>query len=698
MSNTSFSPIHHRNDIDGLRYLAVLSVVLYHAFPNLVKGGFLGVDIFFVISGYLITSIICRELSANSFSIINFYVRRIKRIFPALIFVMVVSLIIGWFLFTAAEYQLLSKHSFGGSVFYTNFFLAKESGYFDASAHEKPLMHLWSLAIEEQFYIVWPLLLYVAYTKGFRNTVLCASLISLSFIFSIKLMHKSPVKAFYFSWLRSWELISGGLLASFTLEHTISNKFKGFIDLKLNRLIYINNKFYQSNILRDICSILGFLINVICILSFKKTASFPGWYAILPVIGTVLIIASGKDAWINSKILSSKWFVNIGLISYPLYLWHWPLLSFVFIMQGSLADTKVVLICLFISLVMAYLTYKFIENPIRSSRNNTIVPGGLIFCMVIVGMFSFYVYKNEGLGDRQANIVSMPPSMYADPNFLALKINCLSPSSKTNKETFDNPACAANSLSPQILVIGDSHVTGLSHYMLTQRKLDMVVLSSSGTLPFKKYINYTPVTHQKKDTISALRNIHDSINSLMNFYKNIEYIVIITRGPLYFSGKGFGIEESDPNLNGWVIEEIDETNNDNYNISERFVNGYVDIIKEFIAKGKKVIFVIDTPELGIDPKSCFQRPFNFLMPEANSCLLDRHIVDERQKEYRNLVSLIKARVPELMVYDATTAFCDEKWCYGKKDQVIYYGDDDHLNSNGAEVLAKDFVNWFQAIK
>ena len=212
----------YRADIDGLRAIAVLSVISFHAFPNWIKGGFIGVDIFFVISGYLISTIIFSNLENNCFNFIEFYNRRIKRIFPALILILFFCLTMGWFTLFADEYKQLGKHTLGGTSFASNFVFWKESGYFDNTAESKPLLHLWSLGIEEQFYIIWPLLLWFAWKTKFNLLIITLSTLIISFGLNIDEIHNNKVAAFYLPQTRFWELLVGATLSHFTLYKKIS--------------------------------------------------------------------------------------------------------------------------------------------------------------------------------------------------------------------------------------------------------------------------------------------------------------------------------------------------------------------------------------------------------------------------------------------------------------------------------------------
>lgn len=237
---THLSHPKYRPDIDGLRAIAVLAVVAFHAFPNWIKGGFIGVDIFFVISGYLISTIIFESLDKGTFSFSEFYARRITRIFPALLLVLVACLTFGWFVLLADEYKQLGKHTAGGAGFVSNFLLWNEAGYFDNSAETKPLLHLWSLGIEEQFYILWPLLLWFFWKRNFNLFIITIAVAIASFILNIEGVKHDMVATFYSPQSRFWELLSGSLLAWFALYKAdkfinIKNKLDDYLALVLNR-------------------------------------------------------------------------------------------------------------------------------------------------------------------------------------------------------------------------------------------------------------------------------------------------------------------------------------------------------------------------------------------------------------------------------------------------------------------------------
>lgn len=341
----------YRSDIDGLRAVAVLSVLMFHAFPSVLPGGFVGVDIFFVISGFLITGIILKGLQQGDFSFKEFYARRIGRIFPSLFLVLSVCLTIGWFVLFPDEYRQLAKHTIAGAAFMSNLLSWHQAGYFDTAARSKPLLHLWSLGIEEQFYIAWPLLLVLAWKWTKKVAAVIVLVAFVSFCLNIWLIGKVPSFTFYFPITRIWELLIGGSLSWLTTS-------RGAI---------------RSTFLCELFAVLGSLLIAISLAFAKESGSFPGWFALLPTVGTVLVIGAGSKAWVNQSFLAFPLCVFIGLISYPLYLWHWPLLVYLKLVVDSdlvLSPRQLALLkiaVLLISVGLAWVTWRFWEAPLRKS-------------------------------------------------------------------------------------------------------------------------------------------------------------------------------------------------------------------------------------------------------------------------------------------------------------------------------------------
>lgn len=379
----------YRPDIDGLRAIAVLAVVTFHAFPNWLQGGFIGVDVFFVISGYLISTIIFESLGKKTFSFTSFYARRIKRIYPALIFVLIACLTFGWFSLLADEYRQLGKHVAAGSGFISNLIFWSEAGYFDAAAETKPLLHLWSLGVEEQFYIIWPLLLWLAWKCKFNILAIIVLIAVASFILNVIEVKSDSVAAFYSPGTRFWELLSGSLLAWLTLCKSITEK-------PSNPKPAVDNRF--SNIF----SVVGVLLLFFGFWKINKELSFPGYWALVPVSSAVLIILAGPNAFLNRKLLSNKVAVWFGLISFPLYLWHWPLLAFARIVESNIPRPSIRMAAILLSFALAYFTYKVIERPFRFGKSSNFKTTFLTFSLLATGCLGFLIFNGDGFSLRKS--------------------------------------------------------------------------------------------------------------------------------------------------------------------------------------------------------------------------------------------------------------------------------------------------------
>lgn len=377
------SNIKYRPDIDGLRAVAVLSVIIYHAFPSIITGGFVGVDVFFVISGYLISGIIIKSIKSGSFSFLDFYSRRIKRIFPSLMLMLISVFIAGYFIMMPSDYANLGKHIISSALSFQNLMLLSESGYFDSSSELKPLLHIWSLGVEEQFYLLWPIALIIIY-KYIKKPVIAISIISLlSFVLCVFYSYKDISLAFYFPIFRLWELSAGAILYS-------------FLDKESNKL---------RNGTPDIISLTAILVISYSLFNINSSDVFPGFLALLPVIASVLIIGFCRDSILSRRVLSDSRVVYIGKISYPLYIWHWPLLSFFYYASPQLNGTQdtIARICLLVaSFILASLTYHLIENKIRYTKGNKSKICVMSLCVVtfFVCMLGLSAYMTNGFIDR----------------------------------------------------------------------------------------------------------------------------------------------------------------------------------------------------------------------------------------------------------------------------------------------------------
>ena len=369
----------YRPDIDGIRAFAIVAVIAYHAFPELIPGGLIGVDVFFVISGYLITSILVSSLSFDEKPILNFYIRRVRRILPALMVVLVSVYAFGYIALYADEFKELGLHIFSGATFISNFVYLSEAGYFDHSAELKPLLHLWSLAIEEQFYLCWPVLLLLAMKTRITLTRLVMLLFLTSFVISLWLSNQHPSWAYYLPLSRFWEILSGCFLAA------------------LN---------WQGRPASDSCRMSKF-VNPIAILILLSSVfwidghkNFPGWQALPVVLATVWLIRYSKINHWSYSLFANRGMVVVGLISYPLYLWHWPILSFLAITELQ-PSPMLRLGGLALSCLLAAMTYKLIERPIRKTAGKTAFA---LFCgLLLIGFFGYNTFARNGLDHRQVS-------------------------------------------------------------------------------------------------------------------------------------------------------------------------------------------------------------------------------------------------------------------------------------------------------
>ncbi len=428
-----FAHASYRPDVDGLRAIAVLAVVGFHAFPKWVKGGFVGVDVFFVISGYLITTLLLLNLEQKSFSFVRFYIRRINRLFPALLLVLTASLAAGWFLLLPFEYKLFGKQIAAAAAYVSNFLLWSEAGYFDLDSEVKPLLHLWSLGIEEQFYLVWPLFLAFAWRRKWNLFIAIGAVAALSLAADLLLIERNAVAAFFSPATRFWELLLGGLLA--WAERRPAGLLRGYENLR---------------------AAAGLVLVATGIVLIDRTRAFPDWTAILPCLGTFLVISAGSGAWLNRQVLSLRPLVWIGLISYPLYLWHWPLLSFARILNSTTPSVATrVALCL-IALPLAGLTYILVERPIRFGPHGGRKALTLLALVLGVGALGAGVYVANGIPSRSVigqkrpavvrenNELTAPPCTESDHLPAALAQACIGHVNAGAR--------------PRVILWGDSHI------------------------------------------------------------------------------------------------------------------------------------------------------------------------------------------------------------------------------------------------
>jgi peptidoglycan/LPS O-acetylase OafA/YrhL len=512
-------PKYHAN-IDGLRAIAVLSVVGFHAYPSDIDGGFIGVDIFFVISGFLISTIVFENLEHNSFNFFEFYSRRIKRIFPALIVILIASFGIGSLILFTDELLQLARHISAGAGFISNYILWDESGYFGAEARLKPLLHLWSLGIEMQFYIIWPMLVWIAWKIRLNFLIITLLITAISFALNIFNINSDPIAAFYSPQTRFWELLIGSTIAYIRL-------FKPKI---LKRLTPWNG---------NPQAFIGMVLVVISIFLIRKESLFPGWWALLPTIGSALIISADSSAWINRVFLSNRLLVWFGLISYPLYLWHWMLLSYGFIENGGRRDAVICTAIVFTSIVFAWLTYEFIEKPIRCADQSKHFTKYLVFLMLIIcilGVSSKKLIPESPYQDTALVKLSTIKGLENNVENLYGEKPCFKHLVKQTATMFVNNGCLEKKdpNRPSILLIGDSHSASLSlglRPVLDKAKINFMQVSTGFC---------EPTSNDDKD-----KKCQDINNLVLENIASIKPDVVIINShwwgashPPYFNGDG----------------------------------------------------------------------------------------------------------------------------------------------------------------
>lgn len=501
----------YRSDIDGLRAIAVFAVVVFHAFPQWLSGGFVGVDIFFVISGYLITAIVINSIAAGEFSFFEFYSRRVKRIFPALLVMFLVCYGVGWYCLDAEDYGLLGKHIAGGAGFVSNIILWQESGYFDRVANTKPLLHLWSLGVEEQFYLVWPLMTWIALRFRARLTGAISFVALVSFVYGLWMISQGSAAAYYSPLSRFWELLVGAAVSLLS-----------FTRVTLQEAPTCSRNWLAAS---------GFVMMLTGMFIIHQEFDFPGWWALLPVLGAAGVIAAGPNTVISRKILSHPLLVWFGLISFPLYLWHWPILTYWSLVTLKQPSVSIAFVAVVLSVFLAWLVYRFLECPIRQCGQSKTVTVLILF-MFLMGCIGFNVFSREGLPSRprQAEVLKnnikkylAAPSDSVDCNVIDDKhsppVECFNPQSPSSK--------------PVVYLWGDSHTANFS-YGITLKKLqeldiNLLVAMKAGCPPV---LNYKPTDRRKCDEF-----IQKSLASIEKYKPST--VVLIAYWTRYFTKREF---------------------------------------------------------------------------------------------------------------------------------------------------------------
>ncbi len=650
----SAHPLPYRSDIDGLRAVAVVAVVVFHAWPSVLPGGFVGVDIFFVISGYLISAIIFKSRAEGNFSLLRFYYHRARRIFPALLVVLIALLTAGWLALFAEEYKQLGKHISAGALFLANFSFWSEAGYFDVQSELKPLLHLWSLGIEEQYYLLWPLIIGFAWQRKTPLLPVMFGLASLSFVVGIWLLQGHAKAAFYLPIGRSWELLAGAILA--WSQHTGS----------LKRAVH------ESPVLANLGSLLGVLLLTAAVTLLDKSQPFPGWRAAIPVIGAFLVIAAGPNTWFNRVLLGAKPLVAIGLISYPLYLWHWPLLSLARIVDDSAPPPMLTASAVALAALLAVLTYFVVEKPIRRLPVTACAPT-LAALMLVVAMAGGLVVINKGVPARMENFQEQ-----------IARVKWARESDPMCQEKLPVKSRYCRISDPQrpvsAVIIGDSHANRLFEGLsprFAANKGNLLQLGEGGCLPFWQLEGGV-----EGESDTCRQRMNEQLDYVLS-KPEIGIVFLAGRGPLYISGRGYGDVEK--NTRTFLRRPGDRAQPPYGGVYEQALN---ETVGRLLAAGKKVVFVIDNPELGFNPLSCLRsRPVQISNTPRSPCAVPRTMVETRNEEYRRYVVQAAAQFPTLIVEDTQRALCDNEYCWAMIGSELLYMDGDHLNRAGAQFVA-----------
>ena len=457
-----------RPDIDGLRAVAILAVIGFHAFPDAVQGGFAGVDVFFVISGYLISGIIFRDVAKGRFSYRDFYARRVRRIFPALLTVLLTCLVIGRLSLFSVEFSRMTENMAASSLFMANIVFASAGGYFDNTAAINPMLHLWSLSVEEQFYLVFPLIARVITVDARRGAFWILALLSAaSFWANIVLTGTHPDAAFFWPVTRFWELSLGAMLAWTSTRGGIFLGRDVCPDLARWLAPWLA-PWLARGWVRDVASVSGALLAGVAVMALPPGGG-PGWGALAPVLGAVLLIAAGPSALVNRTILSTRAALFVGAISYPLYLWHWPILSFARILWGNDLSLGFRVLAMGVSIALATATWQFIEKPVRFGSRQGIKALGLTGGMALAGAGAFLLGLHPPPRDARDAYVSHFGNQWPDYHYYHAQnlterwneaCNFVDPISLLPRDGIA-PACTRPRTGVSVLVWGDSHAQHL---------------------------------------------------------------------------------------------------------------------------------------------------------------------------------------------------------------------------------------------
>jgi peptidoglycan/LPS O-acetylase OafA/YrhL len=642
-------PLPYRPDIDGLRAIAVLAVVFFHVDAHRLRGGFIGVDIFFVISGYLISSHIINSMKTSSFSFVDFYARRVNRIFPAFLLVISTFLAFGWFALFDDEFKQMGEAAVSGLLFYPNILLYRQVGYFDGASELKPFLHFWSLGVEEQFYFLWPILLLLTFKK-WRTKTLVIVVAGCSFAISMALVAYQREAAFYLPFGRFWELLTGAYLAAHGNEqHTERSR---------NEWLTPDRK-----------SVVGlFLVLLSLFVISRRLQYFPGLWVALPVLGAALMISAGADAIINRRLLAHPVAVFIGLISYPLYLWHWPLLYAANALSRGAPTIVLKLIAVMLAGALSYLTYRFVELPTRrrAAVEKGRVAARLVGCAAVATSFSFVA---ACLGNT---------NLRGDAFTLGKNLSALTTQecglSKQEKAVVT--WCLSDAAAPANLVVfGDSNAHAIFPGLLSAAppKYHWSLIANAGCGPFLGVRFKDPA--MTAETRAKCERFVDSGVRAIIANPLVKTVLLAMKRTL----------PADPNYELTDARPL---------YMEPVEAGLYKTIKALQDAGKEVILLVHNPDITGTPEFCAPRPLDLhVLVKKPVCSMPRQAYDSETAHMRKVFASLQAKLPKLRVFDPANILCSSDACNVFSGANSLYSYTTHLSDHGNKAVAEAFYRW-----
>ena len=563
------------------------------------------------------------------------------------------------------EYKEFGKHLIGGAGFVSNFILWGESGYFDKLSNAKPLLHLWSLGIEEQFYIFWPLILFLAWKKNINLLFVTLGLLATSFWLSIWGSSHNAIASFYSPQTRFWELLVGAVLAYlFTAQPSFMERLK------------------KSD--KNYLAFCGLILIGLGIAIIKKEDGFPGWWAVLPTLGTSLILLAGEKAYLNRTVFSNKALIWLGCISFPLYLWHWPILSFMWIVNEGTPSVPMRMAGILLSVALAEFTYKFIECPFRFGLHSQVKTALLVGLMAVIGLTGIILYKNLGFPNRTSikGVLKSQELLIHEDVSSHNKENCsLSgryPYAKFNKNFFCMESGSDNALISSAIV-GDSHAYpmyfGFYDYFVKQKNEKLILLGAPGCPPF---LNIESFELGESDYCGNLMN--SILYRVANDF-SIKTIILVNRVPLYITRVGVGEVDVHNRVFKRVFAKTPESNVEAYKLALEST------IKYLTQHGKNIIFVFPPPELGFEPSRCIGgRPLSWRGEARSSCSISYQSYIQRTIESKKIVLDVISSKDAITFVEPADALCDFQNCYVYKADKFMYLDNNHLSVAGAKIV------------